>query len=249
MRPMPNLKATESVAEVPFWLDHLGNGTRTRAQVQRSAEAWVLKADGSEFILRPDAPGETAAQELERWLRSNQLRLSPRALTLTTFLRLLVVDQFVHGIGGGRYDQVTDRLLASHFGIDPPRFAIATGTLFFPGSVGRSRVCMPCVEQEGHQLKHNLLGEKKREILEEIDALPRRSVQRSLAFHKMHGALAAAAAGHPAIMEWTDRYELTQRQEREELVLFDRELFYAMQTKQRLSDLIQSTRDQFSQPG
>jgi hypothetical protein len=245
MRPMPDLKASDTTIEVPFWLDHLADGTRTRAEVSRSADQWILAANGSEFVLRPDADGKTAAADFERWLRINQLRLSPRALTLTTFLRLLVVDQFVHGIGGGRYDQVTDRLLVSHFGIDPPRFAIATGTLFFPGAVGRSRVCMPCVQQEGHHLKHNLLGEKKREILRAIDALPRRSVQRSLAFHRMHGALAAAASNNPAIKEWSDRFELTQQQEREELVLFDRELFYAMQTRDRLENLIQSTNNQF----
>ena len=35
-------------------------------------------------------------------------------------IRLLVADNFVHGIGGGKYDQVTDRLIAAHWGIRPP---------------------------------------------------------------------------------------------------------------------------------
>ena len=135
MRPMPDLHVTEDTVEVPFWLDYLATGWRKRAEVRKRGDVWCLVAEHSEFPLRPDAGGEEAADEFGRWLREHQLRLSPRALTLTTFLRLLVVDQFIHGIGGGRYDQVTDRLLLRHFKIGPPHFAVATGTLFFPGAV------------------------------------------------------------------------------------------------------------------
>ena len=242
MRPMPDLHVTDDAVEVPFWLDDLAGGTRSRAEVRRVGNAWVLVAKGSEFILQANGKGEVVAEAFEKWLRSQQLRLSPRALTLTTFLRLLVVDQFIHGIGGGRYDQVTDRLLSSHFGIDPPRFAVATGTLYFPGAVGQPRVCMPCLAQEGHRLKHSLLGERKHEIIKQINALPRRSVQRSLAFHNMHGALSSAATDHPLLKEWSARFEASQLQERDELVLFDRELFYAMQTQERLATLIEQMR-------
>ena len=37
--------------------------------------------------------------------------LRPRALTLTLFARLCVADFFIHGIGGGKYDEVTDRII------------------------------------------------------------------------------------------------------------------------------------------
>ena len=244
-RPMPDLAVTADAVEVPFWLDDLATGTRKRAEVRKSKGASSLAVCDDEFVLLRDSQGETAADELARWLKKNQLRLSPRALTLTTFLRLLVVDQFVHGIGGGRYDQVTDRVLHSHFGIDPPRFAVATGTLFFPGAVGQPRVCMPCLAMEGHRLKHGLLGEKKRKIVDEINAMPRKSIQRSLAFHNMHGALSAAAIDHPALAEFSSRLRSSVAQQRDETVLFDRELFFAMQTEQRLSDLYQQVRAMF----
>jgi hypothetical protein len=104
---------------------------------------------------------------------------------------------------------------------------------------------MPCVEQEGHRLKHSLLGETKREYIDSINTMPRRSTQRSLAFHNMHGALSAAAINNPALKEWSARFELTQKQEREELVIFDRELFYAMQTRQRLAGVIDQLAQQF----
>ena len=245
-RPMPDLPVTDARAEVPFWLDDLAAGTRGRAQVVRSDGGWALAAGDDRFALDPMADGAAAADALGTWLSSHNLRLAPRALALTTFLRLLVVDQFVHGIGGGRYDQVTDRLLSSHFGLTPPRFAVTTATLIFPAAVGQARVCAPCVLQEGHRLRHGLLGERKRQVVAAIDALPRGSVQRSMAFHNLHGALSAAAVDHPALREWSDRYAATQRAEREEKVLFDRELFYAVQTRQRLADMVDRYRQTFA---
>ena len=56
--------------------------------------------------------GFSSAQQLGSFLAQCRHRLSPRALSLTGFLRLAVVDQFVHGIGGALYDRVTDQILA-----------------------------------------------------------------------------------------------------------------------------------------
>ena len=123
---------------------------------------------------------------------------------------------------------------------------MTTATLIFPGAVGQPRVCLPCVAQEGHRLRHGLLGERKREAVEAITAMPRRSVQRSLAFHNLHGALSAAAIDHPDLKAWAERYDATQRAEREEQVLFDRELFYAVQTRDRLGDLVERYRATFA---
>jgi hypothetical protein len=61
--------------------------------------------------------------------------LRPRALLTTMYLRLLVGDLFVHGIGGGKYDQLTDGILGEFFGIEPPPLAVATATLQLP--IGR----------------------------------------------------------------------------------------------------------------
>ena len=245
-RPMPDLRSTDVAVEAPFWFDDLSTGTRGRAEVVRHATGWAVAAGDDLFPLDVAADGPVAAEALGRWLADRHLRLAPRALTLTTFLRLLVVDQFVHGIGGGRYDQVTDRLLASHFGVHPPRFAVTTATLIFPAAVGRQRVCVPCVVQEGHQLRHRLLGDRKGQIVAAIDALPRRSLQRAMAFQNLHGALSAAAVDHPALREWSDRLAATRAAERDEQVLFDRELFYAVQTRDRLADVIARYRQQFA---
>ena len=248
-RPMPNLDTTGDACEAPFWLDELATGARFRASVVRVGDRWALRppsAADAVFIFDPGAHGWDAAKRLSDWLRQTQLRLSPRALTLTMLLRLLAADQFVHGIGGARYDQVTDRLIARHFGIDPPRFAVTTATLYFPGAAGRSRVCMTCVLQEGHRLRHNVIETReKRRLIDAIAAAPRRSTARFELFSQLHDKLEAAAR-HPDILDWERRREEAESREQEERVVFDRELFYAMQSRDRLARMLERYRGTFN---
>ena len=48
------------------------------------------------------------------------------------YLRMMVADLFVHGIGGGKYDQVTDCIIEEFFGLKPPPLAVATATMKLP---------------------------------------------------------------------------------------------------------------------
>jgi hypothetical protein len=41
-------------------------------------------------------------------------------------------DLFLHGIGGAKYDQVTDQIIQSFFGFTPPEFATVSATLRLP---------------------------------------------------------------------------------------------------------------------
>ena len=74
-------------------------------------------------------------------------RLRPRALTLTLFARLCLADWFIHGIGGGKYDEVTDALIRDFFGTEPPAFQVVTGTLHLP-SPGFPRTKEDVAERE-----------------------------------------------------------------------------------------------------
>jgi hypothetical protein len=235
-RPMPDLKVNEEGIEAPFWIDDLADGTRQRAWLTRKGSELLL----GEFPIGKD--GWDSAQQLGMWLRQRGWRIAPRALTLTMFLRMCVADQWVHGIGGGRYDQVLDRLIERHFGMEAPRFAVATATLYFPGAIGRQRVCLPCIRQEGHRIRHAALGQEKMKLVEQIDSLPRHSVQRGVLFQEMHRRLSDAVQSNPAIREWEKQARQSELRAEEELTLFDRELFYALQPEGRLTDLIQRVR-------
>lgn len=58
--------------------------------------------------------------------------LRPKALLLTLFARLVLGDLFIHGIGGGLYDEATDSIIREFFGMQPPAFQVVTGTLHLP---------------------------------------------------------------------------------------------------------------------
>ena len=48
------------------------------------------------------------------------------------FARLVLSDIFIHGIGGAKYDQLTDAIVRRFFGVEPPGYLVATATLKLP---------------------------------------------------------------------------------------------------------------------
>jgi hypothetical protein len=241
VRPMPDLRITEDSIELPFWLDDLANETRERAKIEQGA---LHLKNGETFQIHPNSSGRKAASLLSDWCRKNQIRLSPRALTLTLFFRLCLADQFVHGIGGGRYDQVTDDVMQRHFGIEAPKFAVTTATLYFPAALGQRRINLRPMLQEGRRIRHGLLSKDKMSTVKRIETLPRYSRQRQDLFFDMHRRLAAESNG-PAIQAWEHRFVEAQRESLRQRELFDRELFFAIQPRDRLEQMIDRTRKAF----
>ena len=66
---------------------------------------------------------ETGGVELHGWC------FRPRALALTIWARLLLADLFVHGIGGAKYDRISDAIIADYYGLTPPAMACVSATL------------------------------------------------------------------------------------------------------------------------
>jgi hypothetical protein len=243
-RPMPDLMVTEDEVELPLWFDDLASGQRERLRVRVESGRTGLRVRGHEVDVDSGWDGAAA---LLRLMRREGLRISPRALMLTTFMRLGAADLFVHGIGGGRYDQVTDRTLGSFFGLGTSgaaRFAVATGTLYFPWALGRTKACVPCVAQEGHRIRHSVLGDRKRSFLERMAVLPRRSGERKQVFLSMQAELRALWASAPELSLWAERMEETVRAAAEDAVVFDRELFYCLQPRDRLTAWIEKVREE-----
>lgn len=74
----------------------------------------------------------TGGQRIRAKQASDIKSLRPRALTLTLFARLCVGDFFIHGIGGGKYDEVTDLIIRDYFGAEPPAYQVLSATLHLP---------------------------------------------------------------------------------------------------------------------
>jgi hypothetical protein len=121
---------------------------------------------------------------------------------------------------------------------------VTTATLLFPEAVGQPRVCLPCLVQEGHRLKHGVLGQEKMRLVERIASLPRRSSERSTLFYQMHDRLTSAWAV-PPVKDWNEHFRMAEERAQEERVLFDRELFYAIQPRERLTGLIDEYHGRF----
>lgn len=60
------------------------------------------------------------------------VKLRPRAITNTLFARLFVADVFLHGIGGAKYDELTDEIIRRYYGVEPPEYLVVSGTLRLP---------------------------------------------------------------------------------------------------------------------
>ena len=65
-------------------------------------------------------------------LHRDGFKLRSRALTTTLFTRLFIADGFIHGIGGGKYDEMTDELMRRFYGVTPPPFLVLSATLLLP---------------------------------------------------------------------------------------------------------------------
>ncbi len=129
--PIPDLLIDGSRVEVPLWA--VGeNQPRQRVYVSASSSGdLTLWADGLALGTAPAArlrscPGATLCELAAGW------SLRPRALALTMYLRLLACDVFIHGIGGAKYDQITDDVIRGLFGIEPPGYGCVTATLRLP---------------------------------------------------------------------------------------------------------------------
>lgn len=131
-RPIPDLERRGDRRELPLWVYPLGR-PRRRLFCVPSAEAVELFAEDDRVGLIPRAVlsrGESAGPALAA-LDGYVLR--PRALMLTAWARLFVADLFVHGIGGAKYDRITDELIRRYYGVEPPAYLCVSATMFLDG--------------------------------------------------------------------------------------------------------------------
>jgi hypothetical protein len=135
--PVPELQSENGWYETPFWIWRADDPRRGRLFVRQSDKLLVLataphqSATVHSLTLNPDTDSQDAANALAE-LQNSGLRLRTRALTTTLFSRLCLCDLFVHGIGGAKYDAMTDRIAMRFFGVTLPDYLTLSATTWLP---------------------------------------------------------------------------------------------------------------------
>lgn len=133
--PVPELARQDPWLETPFWIWNSDDPTR-RALFARHAGGQTDLSDLRGLTLRdvPLKPDGSADAAVSFFAEQEQqgIKIRPRALMTTMFARLFLSDLFIHGIGGAKYDQLTDDLVQRFFGRRAPAFLVVTATAHLP---------------------------------------------------------------------------------------------------------------------
>jgi hypothetical protein len=125
--PVPDLQKDGDWLEAPFWAWHPGQERRGRLFARKTATAIDLRVGGETWPALPLTGLVNAWQA-----RPTAWKVRTRAMTTTLFARLFLGDLFIHGIGGAKYDELTDELIRRFYGLEPPGFLVLSGTWLLP---------------------------------------------------------------------------------------------------------------------
>jgi hypothetical protein len=136
---VPDLATEGDWLELPFWAWRTGQARRGRLFARRAGTAFELRAGAEPW---PALPIDTCR---EAWaaLEPQGFKVRSRALTNTLYARVFLGDLFIHGIGGAKYDELTDALIRDFYGFEPPGYLVLSATLLLPlpGQPARPEGC------------------------------------------------------------------------------------------------------------
>jgi hypothetical protein len=197
--------------------------------------------------------------------------LRPRALALSAFMRLFLADIFIHGIGGAKYDEVTEGWIEHWLGIPVGPMMCVTSTLRLP----LSRTCASSISPREARVvfrdarfnpqRHFELSPPQRQRFEQLvtagqelkedyrrpqglatDRAELRAARRRNfnALKEWRQSVLATHAGELAQLE--TRIEAGQQHEAQGRIAEDREYFYALHTLADLREMSRLIREELS---
>jgi hypothetical protein len=136
--PVPELAADGDWLEAPFWLWTRENPQRRHLFVrqQRTASGTITlelsdrQGTTEKLTGHDNAPTDWSDQTIR--LEEQGIKIRPRALVTTMYARLIAGDLFIHGIGGAKYDELTDAIIRRFWNLEPPAYLTVTGTVRLP---------------------------------------------------------------------------------------------------------------------
>ncbi|MBI3814290.1 MAG: hypothetical protein HY279_07495 [Nitrospinae bacterium] len=172
VNPFPDLSVDNKRLELPFWhfnfppargriFVEYKDGVTTicfEKPVPASLPSNVFiegfKQGGVEISFKN---GET--EKAIEIIKKNKIKIRPRAITLTLFNRMFVSDVFIHGVGGAKYDRITDGIIRDFYKVEPPDFITASLTLYpaipLPVAQGFSPDLIKKLERSLRDMRYN----------------------------------------------------------------------------------------------
>lgn len=234
-QPVPRLGRQGDWIELPFWIRMPGQFSRKRM--------WVSKRESGCQVAPEPGSHDAAVPWGDPFWESSWI-VWPRALTTTLFLRVFIADLFVHGIGGGQYDRLTDAIIERFLRIPPPKFLTCTATLWltFPES---SSIEEPALTEQAIALEHQRqrlrscpeqfldlqvpaqmqLAIEHRQLL---DRMPPRGLKKTWDhdMRRLKAKIVAAIDEH--FHAWDDRMTAFEARKLEQKILQSREFSYVL---------------------
>jgi hypothetical protein len=255
-QPIPDLEVDPVRCETPFWILR-GDQPRRRLLVEANADAIHLYAEGNRVGSVPRGSLEEGRVG-EAICLCDGWQIRPRALALTIWARLFLADLFIHGLGGARYDRISDGIIADYYGVEPPAYACVTATLWLDlprtdvtdrtiGALRRGlremmfnpqRRLSPAPDIEPLLAQRAAAVERSRRLRE---ADPGDHAARRRAFETIRRANSAMLAVRPeALSEWRRRLETGLDELRRNRLARSREYFFALYGRDRLQELLEA---------
>ena len=137
--PVPELAVENGWLEAPFWAWRTKQTARRPLFARLQETRIELRLDRESLAVLPwtekDSPQPARAIEaINAWrsLERNGIKIRSRALMTTLYARLFLGEIFIHGIGGGKYDELTDQIIRDFYHVEPPKYLVLSGTLHVP---------------------------------------------------------------------------------------------------------------------
>lgn len=257
-RPAPPLQIDGERYELPFWIVRPGQ-PRYRLYVSHDGDRVTFFAEHERICDESAERLKHVDRHNDRWeLECAGWQLRPRALMLSAFTRMFLADLFIHGIGGAKYDEMTEDFMRRMFGVPLAPMCCVSATMHLPlptCGVGDREVRAARRRQRDVRFnpQRRLEGidpdllRKRAELIARSDALrhaPRDKARERREIYEGIQAVNDALCENSAdqVAEIDAAVRRLEQQRRSDEIATDREFFFAMHSRAALESLVERIR-------
>ncbi|MFQ5962886.1 MAG: hypothetical protein ACE5KZ_01215 [Candidatus Scalinduaceae bacterium] len=187
--PLPDLMVKEDMIELPFWI-WKKNEPRERLFASVTSDKHVSLVSENIVVADLDFYGKVNSSENLRKIKiliNAGMKIRPKAIITTMYSRMFFSDLFIHGVGGAKYDLVTDEIIRAFFGVEPPGHATITATLHLPYKpYNASGKDIRVLKQDINDMNYNPERYAPRETMEDVGMRSMISEKKDLIARETH---------------------------------------------------------------